>query len=173
MSKVYKFQEFHENTTTIGRPDNYPTPVENNQLFFIQRNQSHNAVVYNVNLTLDGFINLYNPIEIYWLKFDDNKVRTPLNAIQRGIAYGYNFEVITNELIKFNFVSYKKDFFLTKVKGKYCVVTKFEDENCILESFYVHADQFGAFPVVNYVEAYVYTLEKNIKKVIRMNICNT
>ena len=172
MSKVYKFQEYQESTATKGRPDNYPTPEENNQLFFIQRNQSHNAVVYNVNLTLDGFINLNNPIEIYWLKFDDNEEKTPLNAIQRGIAYGYNFEVITNDLIKFSFVSYKKDFFLTKVNDRYCVITKFEDENCILESFYVHADQFGAFPVINYVEAHVCDARNMQKKVIRMDIGN-
>ena len=170
MSKIYKYHEHKEDALYVGRPDNYPKPEENNQLFFIQRNQSHNAVVYNVNLTLDGYINLSNPIEIYWIKFDDNKIKTPLNTIQRAIAYGYKFEVITNELIKFNFVSHKKDFFLTKIKDKYCVITKFEGENHILESFYVHADQFGAFPVINYVEAHVYNMEMDEKRVIKMDI---
>jgi hypothetical protein len=170
MSKIYNYKNLEDKILEFGRPLDYPTPHENNQLFFIQRNLSHNAVVYNVNLTLDGLVNLSNPINIYWLKFDDNKVKTPLNIIQKEIAYGYKFEVISNDLIKFNFVSYKKDFFLTKIKDKYCVITKFKGSNYIVKSFYVHADQFGAFPIINYVEAHLFDMEMRNEVVFNMDI---
>ncbi|HMP28985.1 MAG TPA: DUF4833 domain-containing protein [Saprospiraceae bacterium] len=172
MSKIYNYKSAEGQLLEYGRPLDYPTPHENNQLFFIQRNQSYNAVVYNVNLNLDGLINLSNPMNIYWLKFDDNEEKSPLNKIQREIAYGYKHEVISNELIKFSFVSYKKDFFITKIDDNYKVVTKFNDKNYILESFYVHADQFGAFPIINYVEAHLIDMQMINREVIRMDLGN-
>jgi len=170
MSKIYNYRSLTKKEVKFGRPIDYPTPSEDNQLFFIQRNLSHNAVVYSVNLTMDGYMNLSNPISIYWLKFDSNKLKTPLNIIQREIAYGYNYEVVCNDLVKFNFVSYKKDFFLTKLNEKYCVITKFNDINYIVESFYVHADQFGAFPVINYVEAHIIDMQGKERLVLKMNL---
>jgi hypothetical protein len=135
-----------------SRPASYPVPSEDGQLFYIQRNLSQNSVIYCLNFTPDGLVNLSNPMNVYWIRYDNNNEVKPLNFIQQELAYGYKHDVISSDLIKFNFVCYAKDFFITKVDGLYKVVSSFNGENFIINRFFVHAEERGAFPVIHFVE---------------------
>lgn len=137
-----------------GRPSGYPLPNEENQLFFIQRNHNTNTVVYTLNYNCDGLLNLLEPMSIYWIKYNDSSQIEMLNLIQNALAYGYKSEVINNDLIQFKFVCHKRTFYIAKIDGKYKVISVFDNKNYIVKNIYVYAEDFGAFPVVNFVDVY-------------------
>lgn len=92
-----------------SKPSDYPD-IEDypSLLFYIQRNQNHNTVVYELNYTPNQMLNLCNPVLIHWLRYEDGHFveKQQLNYLQKKLAYGYKFEVISGELIEFEFVSY-------------------------------------------------------------------
>lgn len=140
-----------------GRPDHYPLIDEYDELlFYIQRNQNLNSVIYEVNLLPGGLLDLNQPINIHWLKFEKNgdTERQELNYLQKKLAYGYNHSVINHELIEFQFVSYDQmRFYLGKnKKGHFSVFTKMNDNTIELQSIYIYAEDFGVFPQVKFAE---------------------
>lgn len=157
-----------------GRPANYPNVAQYpGLLFYIQRNQNINTVVYEVNLQSAGLINLEKPVHIYWLQYDENRNTTikELNYIQKKLAYGYHHRVISSELIEFRFVSYDlMKFYLARDKDmNFKVYTNFNDNYIELDMMYIYAEDLGVFPQVKFAEFYgKYQLsgEKFYKKLI-------
>ena len=125
-------------------------------MFYIQRNQNTNTVVYDVNLGEKDIININEPILINWIKFDrhGNQETQELNYIQKKLAYGYTFNVISNDLIEFSFVSYEKmKFYLFKSLGKsFKVAAILDGVNTIIDRIYIYAEDLGVFPQVKYAE---------------------
>lgn len=140
-----------------GLPEWYPTPSEPDLLFYIQRNQNINTVIYKLNRNHHGDIDLSNPIRVFWRQFLHGGYDQPLNYIQKELAYGYKFKVINDDTIAFNIVSYK-DFklYITKRENEssYMVRCKINGELAILSNVYVYVDEIGAFPIVEYIELY-------------------
>ena len=143
-----------------SRPNHYPNPeMYPNRLFFIQRNQNTNAVVYEAHLQPGGLLNLNEPITIHWIEFDamskTEKIQE-LNHIQKKLAYGYTFDVISPDLIQFKFVSYDDLLLYLTVdkKGDYKVVTKIAGETANLHSIYIYAEDLGVFPQVRFAELF-------------------
>ncbi len=144
-------------TGQYGRPDDYPDiDGYESLLFYIQRNQNRNTVVYEANLLYDGLIDLNDPISINWVKFMDNGEEEiqPLNYIQKKLAYGYDFKVISHDLIEFCIVSYTAmKFYLSKnKKGSYQVSASLEGVLSIIDSIYIYAEDMGIFPQVKFAE---------------------
>jgi hypothetical protein len=140
-----------------GRPEDYPDIEAYDQLlFYIQRNQNRNTVVYEANCVYNGLLDLNDPISINWIKFMDNGEEEiqPLNYIQKKLAYGYNFKVISNDLIEFCFVSYSEmKFYLSKNKnGGFHVSTTLDGIMSIIERIYIYAEDMGIFPQVKFAE---------------------
>lgn len=140
-----------------GRPDNYPLIDDYNELlFYIQRNQNINTVIYEVNTLPCGMINLNDPIKISWMFFEGNRQQKveKLNLIQKKLAYGYHHKVINNDLIEFQFVSYDDmTFYLAKnAAERFRVFTKFSGEYIEIDHIYIYAEDFGVFPQVKFVE---------------------
>lgn len=140
-----------------GRPDYYPFIEDYDRLlFYIQRNQNINSVVYEVNLLPGNLLNLHQPIDIHWLKYEKNgdTERQELNYLQKKLAYGYEHRVISNELVEFRFVSYDQMvFYLGKNNvGNFKVFTKISEKNIELHSIYIYAEDFGVFPQVKFAE---------------------
>ncbi len=142
-----------------GRPDSYP---EINGLpdllFYIQRNQNINTVIYEANFLSGNVLNLSNPIKISWINFTNNGDYDiqDLNYIQKKLAYGYEFDVISNDLIEFRFVSYPQlSFYLAKnAQGRFSVFTTFMDVRIELKMIYIYAEDMGVFPQVKFAEFY-------------------
>ena len=145
-----------------GLPENYPIPDAEDTLFYIQRNHNCNTIVYTLNPDDAGLPHHDKPIDVYWLKYDEGKVRKELNIIQFNLAYGYRSWRINNEVYQFQFLAYSdQNFFLSKDdEGMYRVYTKLDDKMIILSNIYVYAEEFGAFPQVKYLEFFGYTVEE-------------
>jgi hypothetical protein len=140
-----------------GRPSHYPVLDDYPELlFYIQRNQNINTVIYETNLMAGNVLNLNDPIKISWVHFDDNGEKTiqELNYIQKKLAYGYHHKAISNELIEFRFVSYSQMvFYLAKDKyNKFRVFTKFGNSRMEISHIYIYAEDLGVFPQVKFVE---------------------
>ncbi len=142
-----------------GRPSDYPIiDAYPDLLFYIQRNQNINTVIYELNLLPGGLLDLNDPINISWVYFSENgeKKVQDLNYIQKKLAYGYNHNIISNDLIEFKFVSYDQmTFYLARDnKKRFRVFSRFGGENIEVEMLYIYAEDLGVFPQVKFVEFY-------------------
>ncbi|HFA50334.1 MAG TPA: DUF4833 domain-containing protein [Bacteroidetes bacterium] len=75
-----------------GRPADFPIPSNiDNFLFFIQRNQNENTIVYVARLDKDGNFQKSKPAEVYWLRYaSENGKRRELGWLERTFAYGFS-----------------------------------------------------------------------------------
>jgi len=132
-----------------GRPSWYPTPdKDRNLLFYIQRNQNQDAIVYSINRTLDNRVNEDLPMDAYWIRYTNGGQRQELSVVQNKLAYGY---------FRFQFVSYDKlVFYIRRIDQTEDFEVVFEEDNSfvILNNIYVYALEFGVFPDVQFIELY-------------------
>ena len=162
MFKNFDNRSESNNTEKYGLPENYPTPCVKNLLFFIQRNLNNNTVVYTLNLTENGQIDSDRPLNVFWIRYQQNGETKQLNPIQTKLAYGYKSWRINSETFKFQMVSYKQDFFLAKDDdGQFNVSTQLDGEFMKVTNIYVYAEDFGVFPQVKYIEFYGDTIDYN------------
>jgi hypothetical protein len=152
------------NRGEYGLPEYYPTPPSNdNLLFYIQRNQNMNTVVYEINKLFDGRINENYPMHVFWLRYSDNGEIQELNYIQNKLAYGYTSKKITPNTFEFQLVSYKKlKFYIDMVDdGTVAAYAKINQKMSKVEHIYVYVEDFGLFPDVKYIELYGIEIANN------------
>lgn len=140
-----------------GLPKNYPVPKKTDKLlFYIQRNQNKNTVVYNLNKNCDGCVNQEYPMEVSWINYSDGGARKSLNYIQNKLAYGYQSKPINSSTFEFHFLSYEKlRFFIAKQEDdNYKALLNIDNEMSILNNVYVYSEEFGVFPQVKFIELF-------------------
>ncbi len=148
-----------------GLPEHYPTPpLNNNSLFYIQRNQNKNTVIYELNRLHDGTINREFPMHVFWIRYSDKGEQKELNYIQNKLAYGYHSRIISKNCFEFHLAAYEKQKFYIDLnqKGESFVFTKLDDRLCRVTNLYVYAEELGVFPRVKYVEFYGFDVETKI-----------
>jgi len=138
-------------------PISFPTPKGiKNQLFYLQRDPNTNTIICELNMKANGELNEESPINVYWIRYQDNQEKKDLNYIQRKFAYGMESEALGNDRYKLNFVSYKKlPLLLAKsaVDNKYHVYVTANNKKIQLERIFLRIEG-GTFwvPNVKYVE---------------------
>lgn len=139
-----------------GLPEGYPVPCVRDMLFYIQRNQNENTVIYRVNRNLGGNINLGDPVSVFWKNYYSKLPDSPINYIQRQLAYGTSCRIVNNDMIQLTIVSYPKFpiYIVMKETGVCQAIAKIKGQWAVLTNVYVYAEDSGAFPVVNYLEIY-------------------
>ena len=149
-----------------GLPEDYPSPVEREDLlFYIQRNQNKNTVVYELNRNNSGEVSLDLPMHAYWIKYTDGGDVKELNVYQDQLAYGYHSQSINSETFEFHFVSYEElKLFIVKdgIKDEFKVVCKINGEISVLSNIYVYAEELGVFPKVEFIELYGQELKSGL-----------
>jgi len=142
---------------SLGLPSWYPhPPMDDDLLFYIQRNQNQDTIVYSVNRVAGGMINSRLPMEAYWIKYTEGGIRRELNDLQNKLAFGYDADMISEDLFKFSFVAYPEmDLFIVRTDGDHYEAHYRMDGRMIrLKHIYVYAVEFGVFPDVKYIEFY-------------------
>lgn len=135
---------------------NFPVPkgIEN-QLFYLQRDPNTNTIICQLNVDKNGQVESTKPIDVFWVRFDENGQRADLNYIQRKFAYGINSRALGNDRYELKFVSYSKfPLLLAKDKNNHFkVFVTVNKKQLVLERIYVHIEG-GTFwvPNVKYVE---------------------
>ncbi|WP_223649251.1 DUF4833 domain-containing protein [Hymenobacter psoromatis] len=78
------------------------------QLFYLQRDPNTNTVVYQLNVNEAGQLNEDEPINIFWLRYQEQGQRKPLNFIQRHFAYGFTSKKLAPNKYELKFAAYGK-----------------------------------------------------------------
>lgn len=155
----------HTDPGSMGLPSNYPVPpADDDLLFYIQRNQNQDTIVYKINRNADGLVNKYLPMHAYWIKYSEGGARRELNPIQSELAYGYRSREISPDLYSFQFVSYKDLTFyiVRRHDNKFEVIFDLNGKRMKLDHIYVYAMEFGVFPDVKFIEFYGRNVENDI-----------
>ena len=140
-----------------GLPEDYPCPPHHDDLlFYIQRNQNKNTVIYEVNRRRNSEINTDFPMHAYWIRYTDGGEIVELNHYQNQLAYGYESEMIDLHTFQFNFVSYKQmNFYIARFPDRrYRALCRINGKMSILHHIYVYAEELGVFPNVKFIELF-------------------
>jgi len=152
---ILSLSVFYSNV--FSQNENYPVPPKTpERLFYIQRNHNANTIVYDVNFDKNGHINEDEPIDVYWIRYQEQGQRMELRTIEKWYAYGVdckknddgNFEV---ELV----ADKERTFFLQReAPFKAILTTQINGKMSILEHIYIFADNSGVWPTVKYIELF-------------------
>ena len=150
-------KKYYVDPGSYGRPSHYPVPPENEDLlFYIQRNQNLDTIVYELNHSSGKVVNRDLPMHAYWIKYSEGGVNQELNHLQNKLAFGYESREISPDLYVFNFVSYKELtlYIARQENGRFKVICDIDHQQAILDHIYVYAVEFGVFPDVKFIELF-------------------
>ncbi len=66
----------------------YPEPEDQNLVFYLQRSDNTNTIVYAVNRRADGTIDAGDPVLVYWRWYEEGGEKRELTFLQRNLAFG-------------------------------------------------------------------------------------
>jgi hypothetical protein len=137
--------------TTFPVPSGIP-----NQLFYLQRDPNTNTVIYQLNVDRAGRLNEDEPVNVFWLRYDEQGQRQDLNLIQRKFAYGLSAEKLATDKYELKFAAYRKvRFYLLRspVDKGFHVYTTIAGKQLQLERVFLRIEG-GTFwvPNVKYIE---------------------
>lgn len=66
----------------------YPEPQDDNLVFYLQRSDNTNTIVYAVNRRADGTVDARNPVLVYWRWYEEGGDKRELTFLQRNLAFG-------------------------------------------------------------------------------------
>lgn len=71
----------------------YPAPPTSpNRLFYIQRSNNAHTVIYDANFVNAKTLHRENPINVYWIRYDETMHTQKLNAMEKALAFGVEVE---------------------------------------------------------------------------------
>lgn len=152
---------FAQNKAKDGKEFPQPTNKEfKNLMFFVQRTNNVNTLIYEFNYDANGELNPKTPIKTYWKNYDTDNSIEPLNSLQKKYAYGVESHVLDSakKTYYFNFVSYKKkSIFLIKnqTTKQYEAFITLNNKLIEISRIYIHIEG-GAFwtPKIKYINVY-------------------
>lgn len=98
----------------------YPAPPASpNRLFYIQRSNNANTVIYDANFVNTKTFHTEKPVNVYWIKYDETTHTQKLNAIEKALAYGVEIQRNAKEKDCFDvkIVALKKRILKVKING--------------------------------------------------------
>ncbi len=146
---------------------NYPIPPKTaKSLFYIQRNHNANTIIYDANFDENGKLNEKEPIDVYWIRYDEQGQRMELRSIEKWYAYGVDCEKAEGEtFFQLKLAADKKRAFYLHQTGtfKAVVTTLINGKTSVLEHMYIFADNSGVWPTVKYIELFGKDLKTGVK----------
>jgi hypothetical protein len=147
-----------QNATQTSQPMlNFPVPAGvANQLFYLQRDPNTNTVIYQLNVNRAGQVDEDEPINVFWLRYDEQGQRKDLNFIQRKFAYGLSAKKLGPDKYELKFAAYNKiPFYLMRsgLDKAFHVFTVINNKQIVLTRVYLRIEG-GTFwvPNVRYIE---------------------
>ncbi len=152
----------------LAQEKKFPVPSGNGkQLFYLQRTSNSNTIVYELNYK-DGAIDKENPVQGFWIRYQERGQREELSFIQRKFAYGLKTKKISENQYEISFVSYKKYKMYLKLgsDNKFYVYTDINHRSAILTSIFIKING-GSFwsPNIEYVE--ISGIEPNSHSIVK------
>lgn len=133
-----------------------PVPTEKEQLFYVQRDPNTNTIVYTLNKK-NGKIDERNPVNAYWILYEEEGKRKDLSFIQKKLAYGIQHKKIAEDEFEINLTSCKN----IPLRLAYCpesnqyeAFASVNNKQTIIERIFVRINAGGSFlkPNIDYIE---------------------
>lgn|GEM_PF-124985 len=127
-------------------------------LFYIQLNENHNIIVYDINYNTDKTVNEQEPVHTYWIRYSESGQNKELTYFQRHLVYGLETKLIDKDKQAYivKFVSYKKKkIYVNKAEkdAKYNAYTDIQGKISVLNKIYIQVGEMAfGLPTVKYVE---------------------
>jgi phosphatidylglycerophosphate synthase len=138
-------------------PLKFPVPKGiANQLFYLQRDPNTNTIICELNTSSNGQVVQDDPVNVYWLRYQENGEKKNLGYVQRKFAYGIESKFLGKDQYELRFVSHKKlPMYLVKSEDdkKYHVYVTVNNKKIQIERIFLRIEG-GSFwlPNVKYVE---------------------
>lgn len=138
----------------------YPAPPTSaNRLFYIQRSNNAHTVIYDANLVNAKTLHYKNPVNVYWIRYDETTHTQKLNAVEKALAYGVEAERNSKEKDSFDvkIVALKKRTLKVKINdsGKPIALMQINGiEGQLCKVFVQLEDEDAIKPTVRYIELF-------------------
>jgi hypothetical protein len=137
----------------------FPIPADTpNQLFYIQRSNNSNTVMYDANLLKNNTLNSKDPVHTYWIRYAEGGKVAELSTIQRTLAYGLHTSKIKNAVESYEgyFFAYRKRKFIVKLDPNKQPIALFQinGKMQILDHVWVQVEEAGLTPKIPYIELF-------------------
>lgn len=133
-------------------------PITENHLFYIQRSNDANTVMYEANVLPDKHLDTELPINVYWIRYAEKGQKEKLSAIQWQLAYGYKQHLNKNEnnSIEISLNSFRdRTLHVFYHEGRPVASTQINGHRSLLKKIFVQlASTNGFIPKVRYIELY-------------------
>lgn len=134
-----------------------PTPTAN-RLFYIQRSNNANTVIYDANMLKNSTLNAKEPVHAYWIRYAEGGKIEELSTIQRTLAYGLHTSKMKNagDSYEGHFFAYRKRKFIVKLDGDKKPVALFQinGKMQILDHAWVQVEEAGLTPKIPFIELF-------------------
>ena len=150
------FSCFLLNTATSIAQDSlkFPVPRGNpKQLFFLQRSQNTNTIVYELNIK-NGILDSIAPVHIFWICYAEKSQKEELTSLQRQHAYGLLATYVSKDHYELRFLANKKHVIqLTKGPDHlFHVYDLINGKRAVLSSIYLQINGGSLFsPHIEYI----------------------
>jgi hypothetical protein len=138
-------------------------PTSPNRLFYIQRSNNAHTVIYDANFN-NKVLNAENPVNVYWIRYDDKIHKKNLNTIEKALAYGVETKP-NNGSFDIKIVAFKKKNINLKVneKGQPMATMQINGVESQLHKIFVQIESNESFcPKVKYIEIFGKTLATGV-----------
>jgi len=138
----------------------YPAPPASpNRLFYIQRSNNAHMVIYDANLVNAKTLHYENPVNVYWIRYDETTHKQKLNAVEKALAYGVEAERNSKEKDSFDvkIAALKKRILKVKINdlGKPIALIQINGIEGQLCKVFVQLENEDALkPTVKYIELF-------------------
>jgi len=159
---------------TGGDSEKYPIPTKTKeQLFYIQRNHNRNTIIYDANFDKNGNLIKNNPINVYWIRYEEQSQKMELRTIEKIWAYGVKCSKIENAQNQYHvkLVADEDRKLTLKQNNPFnaSIYTIIAQKYSQLNHIYIFADNSGFWPKVKYIELFgkdVASGKNNYEKII-------
>jgi hypothetical protein len=141
-------------SSPVSDHSRYPVPPTSSRtLFYIQRSNNANTVIYEANLHNNTF-NPKEPVQVYWIRYAEQGQKRALNFIERTVAYGVKCSPAGSEEFVMNFVASKArqaHIFLDGA-GRASALMNIGNKQSRLNKIFVQVAEDGWWPKIDYLE---------------------
>ncbi|GAB3925272.1 DUF4833 domain-containing protein [Larkinella terrae] len=133
-------------------------PPAPNRLFYIQRSNNTNTVIYEANVTGNRQLDADDPVNVYWIRYAERGQRESLSMLQWKMAYGYKHKAVNRSENRFEIylnAFKKRTIWVDFQQGKPMALTTINGRKACLQKVFVQIEPgSGLIPKVLYVELF-------------------
>lgn len=147
-----------------GDDGGYPVPSKTTErLFYIQRNHNANTIIYDANFDDKGTLMDESPVDVYWVRYQEQGQRMELRKVEKLFAYGAECSPVKGKKNEYEvkLVADRKRNFRLVQQGPFnaMVITSINKQESRIEYLYIYADNTSYWPKVKYIEFFGYNIK--------------